>query len=135
MIDNPIFVYVEDDPLSRQVMQMLLVRALGYKQLTILEDSTDFMQRVEALAPRPNVFFLDIHMQPLNGFSMLDMLRQHDAFRSAVVIAATASVMNEEVNRLRTAGFNGVIAKPVIQREFPGILKRILAGQEVWTIK
>jgi hypothetical protein len=43
--------------------------------------------------------------------------------------------MNEEVNKLRTAGFNGVIAKPIIQREFPGILKRILSEQEVWTIK
>jgi CheY-like chemotaxis protein len=135
MIDNPIFVYVEDDPLSRQVMQMLLVRGLGYSRLTILEDSTDFFERVEALSPKPNVFFLDIHMQPLDGFLMLDMLRRHADFRSASVIAATASVMNEEVNKLRTAGFNGVIAKPIIQREFPGLLKRILTEQEVWTIK
>jgi two-component system, cell cycle response regulator len=135
MIDNPIFVYVEDDPLSRQVMQMLLVRGLGYSRLTILEDSTDFFERVEALSPKPNIFFLDIHMQPLDGFSMLEMLRRHADFRDALVIAATASVMNEEVNKLRTAGFNGVIAKPIIQREFPGILKRILSEQEVWTIK
>jgi CheY-like chemotaxis protein len=135
MIDNPIFVYVEDDPLSRQVMQMLLVRGLGYSRLTILEDSTDFFERIEALSPKPNVFFLDIHMQPLDGFSMLEMLRRHADFRSASVIAATASVMNEEVNKLRTAGFNGVIAKPIIQREFPGLLKRILTEQEVWTIK
>jgi CheY-like chemotaxis protein len=135
MIDNPIFVYVEDDPLSRQVMQMLLVRGLGYSRLTILEDSTDFFERVEALSPKPNIFFLDIHMQPLDGFSMLEMLRRHADFRNALVIAATASVMNEEVNKLRTAGFNGVIAKPIIQREFPGILKRILSEQEVWTIK
>jgi CheY-like chemotaxis protein len=126
---------VEDDPLSRQVMQMLLVRGLGYSRLTILEDSTDFFERVEALSPKPNVFFLDIHMQPLDGFLMLDMLRRHADFRSASVIAATASVMNEEVNKLRTAGFNGVIAKPIIQREFPGLLKRILTEQEVWTIK
>ena len=35
------FLYVEDDPLSREIMQMIL-GGLGYSPLTVFENSADF---------------------------------------------------------------------------------------------
>ena len=104
MLPDPVFLYVEDEPLSRLVMDTLLIRAMGYKHLSIFEDSTGFMDRIKELPTTPDVIFLDIHMQPYNGFEMLSMLRQHPVYSNAQVIALTASVMNEEVRRLREAG-------------------------------
>lgn len=134
MSHNTVFLYVEDDPFSRIVMEMLLVRGLGYKNLTIFENSHNFIERVEQLPEVPDVIFLDIHMQPYSGFEMLSMLREHPIYRDVRVVALTASVMNEEVDLLKTANFNGVIAKPIEQTVFAELLQRILNGEGVWHI-
>jgi CheY-like chemotaxis protein len=125
-------VYVEDDRQSREIMELLLVIKMGLPQVTIFEDSADFLLRLEHLQPKPDLIMLDIHMRPYTGFELLEMLRQHDQWRSVPVVALTASVMNEEVQKLRDAGFNGVVPKPIDLETFPDILHRVLAGEEVW---
>jgi CheY-like chemotaxis protein len=126
--------YVEDDMLSRKVMELLLTRALGFKHVTIFENSVNFVQRLEAISPKPELVFLDIHMLPISGFEMLKLLRAHPAFKDTQVVALTASVMNEEVEQLRHAGFDGVIAKPIDQDTFSDTLTRILNRELVWNI-
>ncbi len=134
MSHNPAFLYVEDEQFSRVVMEMLVVRAMGYKNFTVFPNSEHFIQRVEALSTVPDIIFLDIHMQPINGFEMLALLRQHPTYARTPIIALTASVMNEEVDTLKTSGFNGAIAKPIDQTIFPGLVAQILKGEEVWHI-
>jgi two-component system, cell cycle response regulator DivK len=126
------FLYVEDDALSRDVMSLILVRMLGFSQVTILEDSSDFVSKLEAIPYVPDVILLDIHIQPTDGFSMLRQLRDHAAYKYSRIVALTASVMNEEVERLRSAGFDGVIPKPVNMDTFEEVLGRILSGEQVW---
>ena len=130
---QPVFLYVEDDPLSREIMEIML-QSLGYTQVTMLENSKDFMARIETLPSIPDVIFLDIHMKPLNGFEMLELLRQSPTFAVRTIIAVTASVMNEEVDRLRAAGFNGTIGKPLDFEHFADLIARVLMGEKVWHI-
>lgn len=134
MSHNPVFLYVEDEPMSRTVMEFLLKRGMGYENVTIFEDSRDFIARLKSLETLPDVVFLDIHVPPYNGFEMLAMLREHPEFNQLRVIALTASVMNEEVEMLKNAGFDGGIAKPINQADFPKLLEQILDGEEVWSI-
>jgi CheY-like chemotaxis protein len=126
--------YVEDDASSRKIMKMLLGGRLRLFNVTIFEDSQDFAARAAAINPRPDVVFLDIHVKPHTGFEMLAALRQIDAYTGVPVVALTASVMNEEVQMLRTAGFDGCLAKPIDMETFPELLNRILAGETVWRI-
>jgi len=134
MQNNPVVLYVEDDTQSREIM-VLLLRTLEWSNIHLFEDSSDFLSRVEQLEVKPDIILLDIHVQPHSGFEMLEMLRNHFQFGNVPVVALTASVMNEEVQQLRLAGFNGVIAKPIDLDTFPEALKRILNGQQVWRIK
>lgn len=127
--------YVEDDAQSREVMDLLLRSTLQLPNITIFENSHDFLTRVEQLEASPDIVLLDIHVQPYNGFEMLQMLRQHQDMSKVPVIALTASVMNEEVQQLKQAGFNGVIAKPIDLDTFPDAMQRVLDGQHVWRIK
>src|SRR5579871_3546818 len=131
---EPVVVYLEDDPFSREVLELVLCGEMGITNLTIFEDSANFIERLASLAIRPNVFFLDIHVKPHTGFEVLEMLRQHPDYADALVVALTASVMNEEVNRLKVAGFNGVIAKPIDADTFPEIFARLLKGEKIWRI-
>lgn len=132
---DPVIIYFEDDALSRDVMRACLTRGLGYHNVTIFEDSTDFENRLVGLSSAPDVIFLDIHMEPIDGFTMLKLIRQSETFPAARVIALTASVMNEEVKMLKQAGFDGVIAKPLDYDTFPTVLHRILNGEQVWHVK
>ncbi len=131
---EPTILYVEDDPQSRKLMSMLLKGRMKLPNVTILEDSQDFLANVEALDPKPDVILLDIHMKPFNGFEMLTMLREIEWLNDTPVVALTASVMNEEVQQLRSIGFNGCLAKPIDLQTFPETLERILDGETIWRI-
>src|SRR5688572_20254604 len=133
--NKPAVLYFEDEPMSRMVMEMLLKRGLGLDDVTIFADSADFKQRLVDLATTPDIVFLDIHIEPYNGFQMLKMLRENPRFEQSRIIALTASVMNEEVEMLQDAGFDGGIAKPIDQKVFPQLIERILNGDEIWSIK
>jgi two-component system, cell cycle response regulator len=134
MSSEPVVLYVEDDPSSRKLMSMLLRGRMKLPYVTILEDSTDFLAHVEALDPKPDVVFLDIHVKPYDGFEMLEMLRRFEWAATTPIIALTASVMNEEIQKLGTAGFNGCIAKPIDLDSFPETLECILNGEVLWRI-
>lgn len=127
--------YVEDDPGSCKVMRLLVSRIADAVHLDIFEDSTDFLVRVESMEAPPDVFLLDIHVTPHDGFKVLEMLRNHEAYAQKIVVALTASVMNEEINKLKEAGFDGVLAKPLNFHTFPDTLDRILAGEKIWLVK
>lgn len=134
-LENLSFLYVEDDPSSRQVMDLLLTKAMKVGNLTIFADSKDFLHRLQSLAPLPDIILLDIHVEPYDGFEMLNMIRQIPALRNCKVIALTASVMNEEVEAMREKGFDGTISKPLRMSEFPSLIRRIAAGGDVWYIE
>lgn len=132
-MSSPTFLYVEDDPMSCQVLQLLIEEMLGYP-ITIFENSEDFIERLHAVPVVPDVIFLDIHMAPYNGYEVLEMLRNDPDYQQVTVIAMTASVMAYDIEQLKAAGFDGLIAKPVRKRVFPELLERILAGESVWVV-
>jgi len=95
------YLYVEDDPLSREVMQTLMENVVGVQSLAIFDTSEDFIERLQSLSPRPDFILLDIHVAPHDGYDLLKMIRADDRFAACRVIAVTASVMSEEVQRAK----------------------------------
>jgi CheY-like chemotaxis protein len=132
MMNQPVVLYVEDEPRSRKVMEMI-TRDMNVS-LAIFEHSANFLNRALDLQPPPDVIFLDIHMKPHTGFEMIEMLRESRQFEGVPVIAMTASVMNEEVQQLKAAGFDGCLAKPLDFDTFPEMLQRIINGEKIWRI-
>ena len=133
-IENPTFLYVEDDYRSRMVLQVFIERVMHYDSLTMFEDSSDFEAKVLALEPKPNVIFLDIQISPISGYQMLEILRRLPAYEKTIVIAMTANVMSHDVEQLKAAGFTGLIGKPLVKEVFTPLVERILAGESVWYV-
>jgi CheY-like chemotaxis protein len=125
---------VEDDSSNRLVMKLLVEQMLSVKHYAIFEDSADFLSRVRNLPLRPDIILLDIHVSPYNGFQMLQMIREDSVYFDTKVVALTASVMNEEVERLRKSGFDGAIGKPIALSSFPVVIERILNGESIWQL-
>ena len=134
MIDINCLLCVEDDSSNRLVMKLLVEKTLRARYYEVFEDSADFITRVRNLPIRPNIILLDIHVSPYNGFQMLQMIREDSVYFDTKVVALTASVMNEEVEKLRKSGFDGAIGKPISLSAFPIIIERIMQGESIWQV-
>jgi CheY-like chemotaxis protein len=134
VIDIDCLLCVEDDSSNRLVMKLLVEKTLNVRHYTIFENSADFLPRVRNLPVRPDIVLLDIHVSPLNGFQMLQMIREDSVYSDTKVVALTASVMNEEVERLRKSGFDGAIGKPITLSAFPIVIERIMRGERIWQV-
>jgi two-component system, sensor histidine kinase len=132
-IQNPIFLYVEDDYRSRIVLQVLIERVMGYR-LILFEDSEDFEAKISKLEPKPNIIFLDIQIGPIDGYAMLSILRKHPDYQNVTIIAMTANVMSHDVEKLKAAGFTGLIGKPVVKEIFEQLMEGIFAGEAIWYV-
>ena len=132
MPDNPKIFYVEDDDFSREIMTVLITEVLGFKDYVVHSESSNFQEKLAALPFVPNIIFLDIHVEPVDGFEMLKMCRARTELDKTPVVALTASIMAEEVNDIRQEGFDGLIGKPINQVTFPDLLQRIINGEEIW---
>lgn len=126
--------YVEDDPLSREVVRMAQRMSPEICSLTVFENSQNFEEKLLGLSQQPDLILLDIHMKPYTGFDMLKMIRSHAEYDRTYVVALTASVMNEEVRLLQEAGFQGGISKPLHLELFPELIQRIVSGERVWHV-
>ncbi|MCC6191865.1 MAG: response regulator [Anaerolineales bacterium] len=131
---KPVLVYVEDDENSVLVMKMVVERVMKLPTLHVLKSRADFVQQVKRLGMTPDIFLLDIQIRPYDGVELLSMLRGDPQFNQSKVIALTASVTNEEVALLKSGGFDGAIAKPLNIEAFPGLIAKIINGDQVWYI-
>jgi CheY-like chemotaxis protein len=131
---QPHFLYVEDDMRSRKVVELLLTKVMGYRDVTIFENSANFMERVRALVRVPDVIFLDVQIAPHDGYEMIKMLRSDPDYQQATIIAMTANVMSHDVEQLQRVGFSGLIGKPVLKENFADLVDKLLNGEQVWYV-
>lgn len=132
-MSKPVILYMEDDDFSRDILE-LLFEDLPQYELIMFAESSEFQDKLQNLPKELSAILLDIHMEPFDGFEMLNMIRQHPVFASLPVLALTASVMSEEITKLRTSGFDGAIAKPIDQDLFAEQIEAVLNRKLIWTV-
>ena len=128
------FLYIDDDGPSRQILEILLKNVMGCSEVVMFGDTSNFIEKLDVLPTAPDVILIDLRIGPEDGYKVLAMLRAHPRYKRVLMVAVTASVMAEEVTRLKDAGFDGLIGKPIIKENFPELIKRLLAGEPVWYI-
>lgn len=131
-IRQPRILYVEDHRDSRQIMQFLLTKIMNFASPALLESTDNLVENIEAIGHDFDIIFLDLNIHPINGYDACALLSKHPRYKNAKIIALTASVSPHEIDRLRTSGFQGVVGKPINHATFPGIIRDIMEGKEVW---
>jgi len=107
MEDHPTILLIEDERQLRNDLQLLLQSA-GY-QVTIAANGVQGMQHI-----REQVFDLvitDLIMPGMDGFQVMDYLRDHDP--ETVVVAITGYVSTESAIRALRKGAYDYLAKPL----------------------
>jgi len=115
-------------------MKLIVEKVMKIPSLTLFQGSENFPEKMSGLEEIPDIFLLDIHIKPYDGFEMLAILRADRRFRRSKIIAVTASVMGEEVDQLKQSGFDGAISKPLNIQTFPDLIARVVKGENVWFI-
>jgi two-component system cell cycle response regulator DivK len=80
-----------------------------------------------ARAEQPNLILMDIQLPGMDGLEATVLLKQDDATRAIPVIALTALAMKGDEERIRAAGCDGYIAKPMRHKEFTAVIAAQLA--------
>lgn len=104
---------VEDNPGNMKLTTFVLQSA-GY---TVLGASTAEAALTLARDEQPNVILMDIQLPGMDGLEAAGLLKQADATRGISVIALTALTMKGDEERIRAAGCDGYIAKPMRYKE------------------
>ena len=105
---------IEDNP-ANSALAVFLLESAGYTVLDARDAEAGLML---ARTEHPNLILLDIQLPGMDGLEATRQLKS-DAVTSAIpVIAVTALAMKGDEERIRAAGCDAYIAKPIRYREF-----------------
>jgi CheY-like chemotaxis protein len=107
-------VLIEDHPDNMELMAYLL-KAVGHTYCC----ATDGARGLELIRrEHPDLILCDLQMPVMDGFEVLQQLRQDEALRHTPIVAVTALSMPEDRQKVLRAGFNGYFSKPIEPENF-----------------
>ena len=117
---------VDDEPVMLEIVQAFLEEA-GYRHFINVEDSTTAIHRL--VETDPDILLLDLDMPEVNGFQILQKVRQHEDFKHLPVIILTAS--DKPIDKLKALelGATDFLSKPVDPSELALRVKNTLAAK------
>lgn len=105
---------VDDNELNLKLAKVLLAGA-GFEVKTASDGHAAF----ETLQHwRPRLIVMDIQMPGIDGLELTRRIKADPALRDIIVVATTAYAMKGDELRMREAGCEGYIAKPIDTRTF-----------------
>ena len=105
---------VEDNP-ANMTLAVFLLQSAGHTVLSAIDAEAGLtLARTE----HPNLILMDIQLPGMDGLEATVLLKRDEGTRDIPVIALTALAMKGDEERIRAAGCDGYIAKPLAYRDF-----------------
>ena len=102
-----------------------LLASCGYKVLQAFEGLAGLQM---AQQHRPDLIIMDVQLPgTLSGLDVTRSLKQVDELRSIPVVAVTAFAMKGDEARVREAGCDGYITKPIAVKDFLAAVREYLS--------
>ena len=105
---------VEDNPANMTLAKFLL-QTVGHSVLSATDAETGIAL---ARGEQPDLVLMDIQLPGMDGLRATALLKDDEATRGIPVIALTALAMKGDEARIRAAGCDGYIAKPLAYKQF-----------------
>src|SRR5438270_12750419 len=118
---------VEDNP-ANMTLAVFLLQSVGHTVLSALDAEAGL---TVARAEQPDLILMDIQLPGMDGLEATAMLKRDAATRAIPVIALTALAMKGDEERIRAAGCDGYIAKPMRYQEFLAIIAAQLNNNSI----
>ena len=102
--------YIEDDPASTEMINMLLE---NYPNMRLLTSWSAEEGLILADSYNPDMIFIDINLPRMNGNEAITELKKNPALQHAKMVAISSNVKLDQIDQSMRCGFDGYITKPV----------------------
>lgn len=109
---------VEDNP-ANMTLALFLLQSAGHEVLSATDAEAGLAL---ARSRQPDLILMDIQLPGMDGLAATTQLKADDATRRIPVIALTALAMKGDEERIRAAGCDGYIGKPMRYKDFLAII-------------
>jgi len=117
-------VLIIEDNATNMTLAIFLLQSAGH---TVLSATDAEVGLTLARDEQPNLILMDIQLPGMDGLQATVLLKRDEATRAIPVIALTALAMKGDEERIRAAGCDGYIAKPMRYQEFLATIAAQLA--------
>lgn len=118
---------VDDDPAIRLLVSSSL-RQWGYSAIAA-ENGKEAQQQIEEY--QPHLIITDINMPEMDGYELIEWVRQHPTFRLLPVMFLTARTDTEERIRGYQVGGDAYLAKPFELNELYAVIRNLLERSQL----
>jgi len=108
-------VLIVEDNAANMALATFLLQSAGHTVVTATDAEAGLTLARE---DQPDLILMDIQLPGMDGLAATALLKSDEATRGIPVIALTALVMKGDEERIRAAGCDGYIAKPLAYKEF-----------------
>jgi two-component system cell cycle response regulator DivK len=117
-------ILIVEDNAENMSLAVFLIQSVGH---TVLRATDAEAGLALARNERPDLIVMDIQLPGMDGLEAISLLKRDDATRPIPVIAVTALAMKGDEERIRAAGCDDYIAKPMHYKEFLAAIASQLA--------
>ena len=117
-------ILIVEDNAANMKLAMVVLSSAGHSVLSATDAETGLTL---ARSEQPQLILMDIQLPGMDGLAAIALLKNDDATRAIPVVALTALAMKGDEERIRAAGCDGYIAKPIQYKEFLAIVAAQLA--------
>ncbi|MEH2228912.1 MAG: ATP-binding protein [Nostoc sp.] len=125
-------ILIADDKWENRSVIVNLLEPVGF---TVVEASQGQEGWEKTLAHKPDLIITDLVMPILNGFELIERLRQSEQFKEIAVIASSASVFAADQYKSIDVGANAFLPKPVEAETLLEMLRQFLQLEWVFDVK
>ena len=112
-------ILIVEDNAANMTLAIFLLESAGH---TVINATDAEAGLTLARAEQPDLILMDIQLPGMDGLEATMLLKQDHATRAIPVIALTALAMKGDEARIRAAGCNGYIAKPLAYKDFLAVI-------------
>ncbi len=124
---NPLkLALVDDQGLCRRGLGELLSHSYGFNVLGTAGSLDEFRP---LLADKPDLLIIDLRMKPMDGLTMLELLRSEGCTTPAIILTMSDSEI-DMANAIR-AGVRGYLLKDMAPEEVVDAIRRVASGELV----
>lgn len=122
---------VEDNPDDRELIRLAFDEAGISCEVTVVEDGQqiiDYLFEKNEFEGRgvkdiPDLILLDLQLPKLNGFDVLEVIRQSENTRFIPVVIFTSSNIPSDMLTSYQVGANSTVSKPIESKQFMECVK------------
>ncbi|HVL29844.1 MAG TPA: response regulator [Sphingomicrobium sp.] len=116
---------VEDNALNIKLFCDLLA-AHGHQTEAVL-DSREALDAARAF--KPDLVITDIQLPHVTGLELMELIRKDEQLRDVPIMAVTAYAGAGDDERIRAAGAQAYVSKPISVVKFAETVENLLAGK------